>query len=138
MGPEHGINAAALFGICCHVIRPLPPLERWTLRAAAGLMGASGAGFVSLVGTSTNDLTSSLFVMGALLGVLKVAGPENKRWTRLGFAGSGLLAGIGIGLKYTSAVYIPGLGSVALLAAVQRRALGGVVVFGVGALLGFL
>jgi len=138
MGATHGINAAVLFAIGCHVIRPFQAAERWTLRAAAWLMGVSGAGFVSLVGTSTNDLTSSLFVMGALLGVLKVAGPENKRWTRLGFAGSGLLAGIGIGLKYTSAVYIPGLGAVALLAAVQRRTLSGLIVFGGGALLGFL
>jgi len=101
-------------------------------------MGASGAGFVSLVGTTSNDLTSSLFVLGALLGVLKTAGPGNEGGARLGFAASGLLAGLGIGLKYTSAIYIPGLGAVALLAAVRRRALGGVVVFGLGALLGFL
>ncbi len=138
MGAVHGINAAVLFAICCHVVRPIQPLERLTLRAAAWLMGASGAGFVSLVGTTSNDLTSSLFVLGALLGVLKTAGPGNEGGARLGFAASGLLAGLGIGLKYTSAIYIPGLGAVALLAAVRRRALGGVVVFGLGALLGFL
>src|SRR5262249_15965724 len=130
MGAAHGINAAALFGICCHVIRPLPPLERWTLRAAAGLMGASGAGFVSLVGTTTNDLTSSLFVMGALLGVLRVAGSGNEGGARLGFSAAGLLSGIGIGLKYTSAIYIPGLGAIALLVAARRRAIGGLVAFG--------
>jgi hypothetical protein len=48
------------------------------------------------------------------------------------------LAGIGIGLKYTSAVYAPGLGAVVLLAAVRRRTVGGLVAFGVAALLGFL
>jgi len=138
MGAVHGINAAALFGICCHVIRPVPPLERWTLRAAAGLMGASGAGFVSLVGTTTNDLTSSLFVMGALLGVLKVAESRNEGGARLEFFAAGLLSGIGIGLKYTSAIYIPGLGAIALLVAARRRTIAGLVVFGVGALLGFL
>src|SRR5262245_38525396 len=120
MGAVHGINAAVLFAICCHVIRPVQPVERLTLRAAAWLMGASGAGFVSLVGTTSNDLTSSLFVLGALLGVLKTAGPGNDGGARLGFAASGLLAGLGIGLKYTSAIYIPGLGAVALLAAVRR------------------
>src|SRR6266849_4263859 len=85
MGAMHGINAAVLFAISCHVIRPIQTLERWTLRAAAWLMGVSGAGFVSLVGTTTNDLTSSLFVLGSLLGVLKVAEPENEHRTRLGF-----------------------------------------------------
>ncbi len=138
MGAMHGINAAVLFAISCHVIRPIQTLERWTLRTAAWLMGVSGAGFVSLVGTTTNDLTSSLFVLGALLGVLKVTGPESERQAWLGFAGSGLLAGIGIGLKYTSAIYIPGLGAIALLVAVRRRTFGGLVAFGVGALLGFL
>src|SRR6266852_1311333 len=122
MGAMHGINAAVLVAISCHVIRPIQTLERWTLRTAAWLMGVSGAGFVSLVGTTTNDLTSSLFVLGALLGVLKVTGPGNERGARLAFAGSGLLAGIGIGLKYTSAIYMPGLGAVALLVAVRRRA----------------
>jgi hypothetical protein len=138
MGAVHGINAAVLFGISCHVVRPFQALERRTLRAVAWLMGVSGAGFVSLVGTSSNDLTSSLFVMGSLLGILKVAQPENERRTRLGFAGSGLLAGIGIGLKFTSAVYAPGLGAIILLAAARRRTAGGLIAFGVGALLGFL
>jgi hypothetical protein len=138
MGAVHGINAAVLFGISCHVVRPFQALERRTLRVAAWLMGVSGAGFVSLVGTSSNDLTSSLFVVGSLLGILKVAEPENGRRTQLGFAGSGLLAGIGIGLKFTSAVYAPGLGAIILLASVRRRTIGGLFAFGIGALLGFL
>jgi Glycosyltransferase family 87 len=138
MGAMHGINAAVLFAISCHVIRPTQTLERRTLRTASWLMGVSGAGFVSMVGTTTNDLTSSLFVLGAVLGVLKAAGPANESKARLCLAGSGLLAGIGIGLKYTSAIYIPGLGAIALLAAVRRRTFGGLVVFGAGALLGFL
>jgi hypothetical protein len=138
MGAMHGINAAVLIAISGHVIRPIQAFERWTLTAAAWLIGVSGAGFVSLVGTATNDLTSSLFVLGALLGILKVAGPQNEREARLGFAGSGLLAGIGIGLKYTSAIYIPGLGAVALLVAIRHRTVGGLIAFGGGALLGFL
>jgi len=138
MGAVHGINAAVLLAIVCYVIRPFQAMERWTLRAVAWLMGVSGAGFVSLVGTSSNDLTSSLFVMGSLLGVLNVAGSANERGAEVGFAGSGILAGIGIGLKYTSAVYAPGLGVVALVVAARRRTVGGLVVFGLGALIGFL
>jgi hypothetical protein len=138
MGAVHGINAAVLFAIAFHVVRLLPPWERWTSGAVAWLMGVSGAGFVSLVGTSTNDLTSSLFVLGSLLAVLKAARPATERRSALGLAGAGLLAGVGIGLKYTSAVYAPGLGAVALLVAFQRRRIGGLVLFGVAALLGFL
>src|SRR6266853_4645771 len=73
MGAAHGINAALIFAISRHVIRPTDPAERSTLRAVAWLMGVSGAGFVSLLGTSSNDLTSALFVLGSLLGVLKAA-----------------------------------------------------------------
>jgi hypothetical protein len=138
MGAMHGINAAVLFAICLHVVRPLRPSERWPLGIAAWLMGVSGAGFVSLIGTSTNDLTSALFVLGSLLGVLKAARLATARASAVGLAGAGLLAGIGIGLKYTSAVYAPGLGVIALLAAVRRRTVGGLVLFGAGALLGGL
>src|SRR6266702_8496509 len=59
MGFVHGINAALTLAIACHVLRPLRVLERSTLRAVAWLMGVSGAGFISLLGTATNDLTSS-------------------------------------------------------------------------------
>lgn len=137
MGAIHGLNAAIILAITCHVIRPLEPRERRPLRAAAWLMGISGAGFISLLGTTTNDLTSSLFVLGSLLGVLKVADPANKRGTWLGFAAAGLVGGIGIALKYTSVFYAPGLAVVALLAAAQRRTAGGLVAFGVAAALGF-
>jgi hypothetical protein len=41
-------------------------------------------------------------------------------------------------LKYTSAIYAPGLGAIALLVALRRRTIGGLLLFGVGALLGFL
>src|SRR5205085_4471 len=86
----------------------------------------------------TNDLTSSLFVLGSLLAILKVAEPTSDRRPWFGFAGSGLLAGIGIALKYTSAVYIPGLAFTAMLAAARRKTVGGLVAYGVAALMGFL
>jgi hypothetical protein len=140
MGALHGINAALLFAIACHVLRPLQSPERFVLTAAAWLMGVSGSGFVSLLGTTSNDLTSALFVLGSLLGVLLVAEPEDAHrpgrgtWPR--FAAAGLWAGIGIGLKYTSAVYIPGLAVVALMAAIRRRTFMGLMAFGAGAFVG--
>lgn len=137
MGAVHGINAAFVFAIACHVIRLPDPVERWTLRGAAFLMGVSGAGFISLLGGSSNDLTSSLFVLGSLYGVLRLADQDAERGTWPGFTAAGLAAGLGIGLKYTSAIYAPGLGVVAVLAALRRRTFVGLVVFGVAAAVAF-
>jgi hypothetical protein len=136
MGAVHGINAAIVFAIGCHVIRVPAAAERWTLRGAALLMGVSGAGFVSLLGTCSNDLTSSLFVLGSVLGLLKAADAagDSKPW--LAFTAAGLSAGIGIGLKYTSGMFIPGLGVLGILAALRQKTIGGLIVFGISAALG--
>ena len=138
MGAVHGINAVLILAIAFHVLRPLQLRERSTLRAAAWLMGVSGAGFVSLLGTTTNDLVNSIFVLGSLLAVLKVAERASKRGAWLGWAWSGLLAGIGLGLKYTAAVFAPGLGLIAVIAAVRHKTASGLIAFGAAAGLGFL
>ena len=138
MGAVHGINAALLLAITCRVIRPPDVVERPTLRAAAWLMGVSGAGFIGLLGTSTNDLTSALFVLGSLLSLLKVAEGAPGRATWPGFAAAGLWAGLGLGLKYTVAFVVPGLGVVALFAALRKRTLTGLIIFGLAGVLGFL
>ena len=138
MGAVHGVNAALLLGIVCEVVRPVEAVERTTLRAVAWLMGVSGAGFISLLGTATNDLTSALFVLASLFGLLRVAvrPAEGRAWR--GFAAAGFWAGLGIGLKYTSAPYAPGLGAVLLLAAFRRRTVAGVIAYGAAAALAFL
>jgi Glycosyltransferase family 87 len=138
MGAVHGINAVLILAIAFHVLRPLQLHERSTLRAVALLMGVSGAGFVSQLGTTTNDLFGSIFVLGSLLAVLQLAERASERGAWLGFAWSGLLAGIAIGLKYTTAVFIPGLGLIALIAAIRHKTAGGLIAFGVAAMLGFL
>jgi len=137
MGAVHGINAALIFAIACHVIRVPEPWERWTLTAVAFLMGVSGAGFISLLGTSSNDLTSALFVLASLRGLIVIADRTEGDRSWRGFAMAGLLAGLGIGLKNTSAIYAPGLGAVLVLAALRQRSLGGLLVFGTVAGLGF-
>jgi hypothetical protein len=138
MGAVHGINAALLLAIARRVIRPPDALERSALIAAAWLMGASGAGFVGLLGTSSNDLICALFVLASLLGLLEVAERAGGRGTWPGFAAAGLWAGVGLGLKYTSAFVIPGVGVVAVLAALRQRTIVGLIVFGGAAGLGFL
>jgi hypothetical protein len=137
MGAVHGINAALLLAIVCRVIRPPEAVERLTLRAAAWLMGVSGAGFVGLIGTSSNDLTCALFVLGSLSSLLRIRERPNGRATWPGFAAAGLWAGLGLGLKYTVAFVAPGLGVVALLTALRKRTLLGLIIFGLAATAGF-
>jgi hypothetical protein len=138
MGAVHGINAVLILAIAFHVLRPLNLRERSALRTAALLMSVSGVGFISLLGTTTDDLLNSIFVLGSLLCILRVSERAGERGTWRGYAWSGFLAGIGFGLKYTSAIYIPGLSLVALIAAIRHKFAGGPVVFGVAAMSGFL
>jgi hypothetical protein len=138
MGAVHGINAALLLAITCQVIRPPDATERFTLRAAAWLMGVSGAGFVGLLGTCSNDLTTSLFVLGSLLSLIKVNGGAGGRASWPGFAAAGLWMGAGLGLKYTVAFVVPGLGAVAVLAALRQRTLVGLILMGLAAAAGFV
>jgi hypothetical protein len=138
MGAVHGLNAALIFAIARHVIRPPDPVERSTLVAVAWLMGVSGGGFISLLGTSSNDLTSALFVLGSMLGVLHAADRTSGRGIWRVFAVAGLLAGLGIALKYTSAMFAPGLGIVATLAAWRQKTAVALIAFGVAASFGFL
>jgi hypothetical protein len=138
MGAVHGINAVLLLAIARQVLRPPAAWERRVLCGAALLMGISGAGFVSLLGITTNDLINSIFVLAALLCLLQVAAPAGGGGLRGGFAWAGLWAGVGVGLKYTAAIYLPGLALVALTAALRRRTIGGAMAFAAAALLGFL
>ncbi len=137
MGAVHGINAALLLVIVCWVIRPPDAVERLTLRAAAWLMGVSGAGFVGLLGTSSNDLVCSLFVLGSLSSLIKIGARGGGRASWPGFAAAGLWVGLGLGLKYTAAFVAPGLGVVALLRALRKRTLIGLILFGLAATAGF-
>ena len=136
MGAAHAINAVLILAIAYQVLRPLAMLERLTLRAVALLIGASGVGFISLLGVTTNDLINSIFVSGALLALLRLAASDGLpgEWRR--FAWAGLLAGIGVGLKYTAVIFIPGLGLIAIITAIQRRSVAGVVAFGGATALG--
>jgi len=138
MGAVHGINAALVLAIAMHVLRPLQRLEQWVLRTAALLFGVSGAAFISLLGTTSNDLIASTCILGSLLGVLKAADMDNEPRRRFVLLLPGLLAGAGLGLKYTSVCFVPGLTLVALSVAARRKRISEFLAFGAGALLAFL
>ncbi|MGA2126790.1 MAG: glycosyltransferase family 87 protein [Xanthobacteraceae bacterium] len=138
MGAAHGLNAVLVLAIARECLRPPRSAGRWPLRMLALLIGVTGAGFVSLLGATTNDLINSIFVLGALLAMLRVGRPDSTRDVRRGFVVAGLLMGMGVGLKYTAAVFMPGLGLAALVVAARRRTVGGPVAFVVAAALGCL
>ena len=138
MGAVHGLNAVLVAAIAAHVIRPRDPPTRVALTVAATLIGVSGAGFVPLIGTTSNDLINSIFVLGGLLGILRVADQTNAQAAWRGFAWSGLLAGVGLGLKYTAAVFVPGFAVIAVVAAMRRKMPAAIVTFGACAALGFI
>jgi hypothetical protein len=135
MGAVHGINAALMLAIAVRVLRPDRPLERGLLCAAAFLIGVSGAGFVSLLGTTTNDLVNAIFVLASLLGLLALGEHGGSVWR---FAWPGALAGVGLGLKFTAAIFMPGLGLVAVVIGMRRRTAFAPLAFAGAALLAFL
>src|SRR5689334_22482002 len=138
MGAVHGINAALVFAIARHVIRPTDDTEQRTLRAVAFLIGVTGAGWISLLGGSSNDLTSALFVLASFYVLLKLADKPLAAGSWRSFSFAGLWIGLGVGLKNTSAIYAPGIGVVLLLVALQRRTVAGLFAFGVASAVGFL
>ncbi len=72
----------------------------------AALLGVGGAGFVSEIGTTYNDLLTLPLLLGALLALL--------RGTASGAIWAGLLGGVAVGLKLTNAPFALGLAAAAL------------------------
>ena len=138
MGAVHGINVVLVAAIAWHVLPPPQATQRIVLVAAAVLIGGSGAGFVSLLGTTTNDLINSIFVLAALLALLNAAAQSDRQPLWRPFAAAGLLAGLGVGLKYTAACFIPGLLLVALIVSLRRRSIAAPFAFGIAAAAAFL
>jgi hypothetical protein len=142
MGTVHGVNAALVLAIARHVIRPTGCTARSALVAAAWAIGVTGAGFISLLGTTTNDLIASIPVLASLLVALRLFERRHKcataAETAWDFVGPGLLLGLAIGLKYTSAIYVPGLSLLAAWAAWERRTVLGLTVFIAAAAAGFV
>jgi hypothetical protein len=138
MGAVHGINAALVFAIARHVIRPTDATERRTLRAVAFLIGVTGAGWISLLGGSSNDLTSALFVLASFYVLLALSEKPFAAGAWRSFAFAGLWIGLGVGLKNTSAIYAPGVGAILLLVALRQRTVAGLVAFGIASAVGFL
>ncbi|MFM0354494.1 hypothetical protein PQR12_13485 [Paraburkholderia nemoris] len=139
MGVAHGLNFVVLLGICRQALTDLPEQERYRTPFWLALAGCFTANFMSGIGNSMGDNTTSLFSLGALLIVMTV-------WSRLAavsarvlltIAIGGVVSGMGAGLKLTTVVYSVALCTGLLFAPIPAIArLRVAFVFGVGVLLG--
>jgi hypothetical protein len=136
LGALHGINAWLVFRIALHVLRPRTERCReLALGFTAVAMGGSAA--LSQLGTTFHDLTITPLILGSLLLLV--------RWSAetpgsVGAAiAAGALIGMGVGLKYTFAVYAPGAAVVVMLLAPPgwRRRLLVTAMWGAGVGMGF-
>ena len=135
MGAVHGLNAVLVAAIAWHMLGRDRDWRCGWYAAIATLIGITGAGAAPLLGTTTNDLINSIFIVAALLLALKASEVTNPL-VLLGWAG--LTAGAGVGLKFTAAIFVPGLAIVAAVIAWRRRSAGGFAAFGAGVALAFI
>ncbi len=139
MGWLHGINFILIFGIARAMCTELPDADRNRVPLLLAFAGCLTANFLAAIGNTMGDNTTALFVLGALLLLLR-------QWDRLNapsgrgalvVAGVGVLAGLGAGLKLTNAIHVAAMGAALLgcpLPWSQRLRLA--LAFGVGAALG--
>lgn len=136
MGFLHGLNFLLVAAIARQV-KPAAAGNGYRTPLLLALAGTLGTGFLAQLGNSMGDNMTSLFVLGALLCILRgwdtmAAGGRHALLSALP---AGLLMGLGCGLKLTNATYALAL-CIALLAvpgAVAMRC-GIALVFGFGVL----
>lgn len=104
MGWLHGLCFVLVLGIARRALPALPDEDRLRLPLLVALAGCLTANFLSGVGNSMGDDSTALFSLAALL-VLLSNWEELPRWrlrSLLILAGSGVVAGLGVGLKPTN------------------------------------
>jgi hypothetical protein len=136
LGAIHGVNGALIAGIAGHVLRPADVIDSVSLKAIAVVIGLTGVGTISVLGTSTGDLLTSAFILASLLAALKLTDRARRGRARY-FVIAGIMAGIGIGLKYTSAIYFPGVSLILAAATFRHKSATGLIAFGVSVVLSF-
>ena len=140
LGFLHGLNFVLLIGIVRKAFPSLPERDRHRLPLLLAVAGCLTSNFLCELGNAMGDNMTALFELGGLL-ILLAGWDSLQTWTRravLTVVAGGLLAGLGVGLKLTNAVYALALcfGFLVLQMhwTVRLRL---AFLFGVGALLGF-
>ncbi len=139
LGACHGVNFFLLYRVIRLVVGDGDRRRQALLRAAALAIGVSGAGAIGVLGTTTNDLIASIFVLAALLPCLRLGGGTAEAGSaRTGFLLAGACLGIAVGLKGTMAVFVPAFALIVVYLAVTTKKYAGLLLFGVASLAGLL
>ncbi|MCC6469577.1 MAG: hypothetical protein IT563_14740 [Alphaproteobacteria bacterium] len=118
MGLLHGLNFIVLLALAWRLLATARPVVRRWASVATALLGMAGAMAVSELGTTFHDNLISLFTLGSLLGLVLyyrhlVESPAGKALAVA--AATGLLAGLGAGLKQPAIVFAIGACAALLL-----------------------
>ncbi|MBI5887613.1 MAG: hypothetical protein HZB82_02730 [Deltaproteobacteria bacterium] len=106
MGALHGINFWLAYLIAYNVFLFKSNAKRIINSLICAAIGVYGPGFLTTLGTTFNDNLVSLFVLAALLLVIKNLSRDKSSWAV--FFISGLILGFGAGLKMTLMVFAVG------------------------------
>lgn len=112
LGYIQGINASLLLLISLLFVRPLlAPGARIIGAVVATAAGCYAPTMISMAGTSSNDITASLFVLASILLIfhLKNMTGVEANTGRVMLVSAGIVMGMGVGLKLTLAPYAVGL-----------------------------
>ncbi|MEJ2767389.1 hypothetical protein [Mycetohabitans sp. B46] len=139
MGVLHGLNFVLILAIVQRALPLLPDTDRYRVPLLLALAGCLTANFLSGLGNSMGDDTTAMFALAGLLALL-TAWEQLGQWSIRTVAmvlGSGMVVGLGVGLKLTNAVYAVAM-CAALLSYPGRVSvkLRIAVLFGIGVLFG--
>ena len=107
MGTLHGLNFTLLAGICYQALPNLPAKDRFQIPLLLATSGMLTANFLSSIGNTMGDNSTSLFILSSLFIVMfyfeRLASSQLRLILLVML--SGLLAGVASGLKPTNTVY---------------------------------
>lgn len=130
----HSLNIVVVYALIRTALPEPTRHNRW-IGTLGALLAFLSPIFLMEAGTTFADITTSVFLLGALLFLLR-SDPAHS-WWKNGALFAGIMAGAAVGLKLSNLVFGPALGiTILLLYPTLRDALRGIVLLGLGAFIG--